>query len=73
MIRHPRRNHRCIYMYFFSSKSGKKKPPLERTISTLDKGDKAEWKEDKTKKPVDKLIEAEKSETGNVSKKNINI
>lgn len=44
-----------------------KKPPLERTISTLDKGAIGEWKEDKNKKEVDKLIEAEKAETGNVS------
>ncbi|XP_053408516.1 multidrug resistance-associated protein 1-like isoform X2 [Mercenaria mercenaria] len=48
-------------------KSGKKKPPLERTISTIDKGAKGEWKEDKDKKKADKLIEAEKAETGNVS------
>ena len=49
-------------------RSRKKKPPLNRTISSIDgsASDKAKFLEDDKNKKADKLIEAEKAETGKV-------
>lgn len=48
------------------------KPPLLRTISSIENGDaKGAMKDTKDAKQADKLIEAEKSETGTVRYKNL--
>ena len=61
------------YMFAFYRKEQKVKPPLLRSISSIENGKAAAAKDEKDMKQTDKLIEAEKSETGTVSLHNASV